>query len=119
MKYYNAMAKKSAENSKVTKVSGKSVKAKKNPGGRPSKYKEEYCDLLIQEMGRGYSYEAFAGIIGVADVTLYEWEKVHPEFSRAKKEAFQKSRVFWETLGIDNIINKTDSESYGSGAERC
>lgn len=83
--------------------------------GRPTKYKKEYCDELIEFMGKGFSYEAFAGKIGVSDVTLYEWEKTHEDFFRAKKEAFQKSRLFWESLAIENIMNKSDSWTNGNG----
>ena len=88
---------------------------KKSNAGRPSKFDPKYCEMLIEEMGKGFSYEAFAGIINTCIQTLYNWEKEHPEFLEAKKQAFQKSRLFWEQLAVDNIINKTDSESWEGG----
>ena len=75
------------------------------PGGRPTKYKPEYCGLLIEHMATGLSFEAFAGVIEVCEDTLYEWAKVQPEFSEAKKMAFAKNRIFWEKLGVDHILN--------------
>lgn len=57
-------------------------------GGRPSKYKKEYCEQLIEFMGnktRPMPYEAFAGQVGVSREVLYDWERAHPEFLHAKK----------------------------------
>jgi len=84
--------------------------------GRPTKYKTEYCHLLIEHMANGLSYEAFAGLIGVSKHSLYEWEKVHEEFSDAKRIAVEKSRLFWEKLGVDHILNV--SESFGEGQSK-
>jgi hypothetical protein len=58
--------------------------------GRPSKYDPSYCEALIHHMEDGLSYESFAGRISVNIDTLYEWEKVHEEFSEAKKVARAK-----------------------------
>lgn len=58
------------------------------PAGQPTKYKPVYCQMLIKKMGQGFSYTAFAGSIRVAVETCYGWEKVHPEFLKAKKQAF-------------------------------
>ena len=71
--------------------------------GRPSKYKEEFCEELIEHMAEGYSYEAFAGRIGTCKQTLYDWEKANPEFLDAKRTAFERSRFFWEKQGIDGV----------------
>lgn len=62
----------------------------KRPVGRPSKYSPAYCEEVIACMGKGYSFTAFAGEIGVDKDTLYEWVKVHPEFSDAVKKARAK-----------------------------
>ena len=73
----------------------------KHAGGRPTKYLPEYCDLLITHMDNGYSFQSFAGLVNVSKDTLYEWEKNYIEFSDAKKIGFEKSRLFWEKIGID------------------
>lgn len=80
------------------------------PAGRPTKYKKEYCDLLVEDMARGYSYEAFAGLIKVHVDTLYEWEKIHPEFSDAKKAAVAQGRRTWEGWGMDGLWTMTSKE---------
>lgn len=86
-----------------------------NPVGRPSKYKPEYCDQLIEHMSEGFSYETFAAKVNVNRDTIYQWEKDHQDFSDAKKQAVEKCQLFWEGLGINHIINKSDSESQGEG----
>lgn len=88
--------------------SGRVVKMSVN--GRPSKYKPEYDQMLIDHMASGLSFESFAGIVGVCDDTLREWEKVHPSFSASKKEAFAKNRVFWEKLAINYITHSDGKE---------
>lgn len=81
-------------------------KREPRPGeGRPTKYKPEYCEQLIKHMAMGLSYETFGATINVAQSTVYLWEK-HPEFSEAKKEGFDKSRLFWERLGTAGAMGK-------------
>lgn len=76
------------------------------PPGQPTKYRPEYCERLVAHMSNGYSYEAFAGIIGVCDDTLREWEKVWPEFSAAKKRGVALSRVWWEKVFAGHAAGK-------------
>jgi hypothetical protein len=83
------------------------VAPKKHPGGRPTKYKKEYCQDLIDFMSQGYSFEAFAGKILVAKDTLNEWCDVHPEFSAAKRLARESCRMFWEKIALDHIVSKS------------
>lgn len=87
---------------------------KPNRVGRPSKYKPEYCQMLISHMAQGLSFESFAAVIKVNRDTLYEWEKIYPEFSDTKKEALEQCLLFWENLGIKNIINMPEGGSLNS-----
>ncbi|WP_445215479.1 hypothetical protein ACKWRH_23660 [Bradyrhizobium sp. Pa8] len=64
--------------------------------GRPSEYRPEYCQLVIEAMGTGISVGAFAGVVGVAVDTVYEWMKRHPEFSEAVSRARGKQLLAWE-----------------------
>jgi hypothetical protein len=85
----------------------------KHPGGRPSKYKPEYCQRIIDFMDdenksedvyklfhdkeNGVTehavcklpnfFEDFAHEIDVTCDTMLEWCKVHPEFSESYKKA--------------------------------
>lgn len=80
---------------------------KKAVVGRPTKYKKEYCEQLIEHFEEGFSYGSFAGKIGVNQDTLYEWEKVHPEYSESKKIGYSKSMYYWEKLGLSGIKGET------------
>jgi hypothetical protein len=62
--------------------------------GRPSEYKPEYCEMVIQAMERGLSLTAFAGSIRVARETVYQWMQAHSEFSDAVARA-RGTRVLW------------------------
>ena len=58
------------------------------PAGRPTKYKKKFCQELVDHMEKGMSYETFGAVIDVSVQTLYDWEKVHPEFLEAKRKGF-------------------------------
>jgi hypothetical protein len=57
-------------------------------------------------MAQGFSYESFAGTIGTHRDTLYQWEKVHPEFSDAKKQGVEMSAIRWERT----LMNHADGD---------
>ena len=73
------------------------------PGGRPTKYKPEYCDQLIEFMAKGFSFEAFAGEIEVALDSLSKWVNEHDAFSASKKIGQAMSRKWWEKAGQDGM----------------
>lgn len=77
------------------------------PGeGRPTKYKPEYCQMLIDHMEKGLSFESFAGTINACDDTLRNWANRYPEFFNARKEGYAKNRAFWEKLGMAGLTGK-------------
>lgn len=67
--------------------------------GRPSTYKPEYCDMLVKHRSEGYSFESFGAVINAHRDTLYEWAKVHENFSDAKKRGLEQCSKFYEDLG--------------------
>lgn len=71
---------------------------KKNRGGQPTKYREEYCEQIIEHMGTGLSFESFAGEIGVSFETLYEWCRRHEKFSEAKKIGLAANLRYMERI---------------------
>lgn len=66
------------------------------PGGRPSKYKPEYCDVVESTMAAGFSKMAAAGEIGVCYNTLKAFMDEHPEFLIAVKRGEAKRTIFLE-----------------------
>jgi len=75
------------------------------PAGRPSKYQDAYCDLVIEHMTDGASLTSFAAEIGVARSSINEWMEQNPEFSEAVKIAKAKCSAWWERLGRKNAAD--------------
>ena len=73
--------------------------SKNNPVGRPSKYKPEFCEKVIEWGKEGASKAEIACNLCIHKDTLYEWDKQFPEFSDALKMAVQYSQVSWEKIG--------------------
>jgi hypothetical protein len=83
------------------------------PVGRPTKYKPEFCEMLIDHMSEGYSFETFAAVVAVNRDTLYAWKDAHPEFSDAVKKAFDQCQWFWEQQGIKGLYSETEYDEKG------
>lgn len=81
----------------MSKKTEKSPSKKKHPGGRPTKYKPEYCDTIIAMGKQGKSRVQCATALDVHTDTLYEWADKHTEFSDAMKKAKEFAEAFWET----------------------
>lgn len=73
--------------------------------GRPTAYREEYCDQIIEHMSHGASITSFAAEIEVARSTINEWMAKNPEFSEAVKVAKAKCAAWWEKVGRENAVN--------------
>lgn len=68
-------------------------------GGRPTDYRDEYCEQII-ELGRlGYSKVQMACELGIVKKTLFNWAEEHPEFLHALTRAEQESQAWWEKQG--------------------
>lgn len=71
-----------------------------------SLYKEEYCQMLIDHMSKGYSFESFAGTVSCTGRTLDNWVLRHPEFKEAKGIGLKKGLAFLEKLLFEAIKDK-------------
>ena len=69
--------------------------------GRPSSYRGEFCDRIIQLMAEGRSLDGCAALLGVHPDSLNEWRRVHPEFSVAVRAGRAAATAFWETRLLD------------------
>jgi len=61
------------------------------PAGRPTLYEDRFCEELIAHMAEGFTFESFAGVVGVTRDTLYNWQNQHAEFLDAHKIGTEKS----------------------------
>ena len=73
------------------------------PAGRPTKYKSEMCEQVVEFMAKGYSKEAVAGKLGIAKDTLYRWVDEKPEFSDAVARGEALALLWWEELGMRGV----------------
>ena len=69
--------------------------------GRPTSYRVGFCGRIIALMAGGRSLEGCASRLGVHPDSLYEWQKVHPEFSEAVRAGRAAATAFWEGRLLD------------------
>ena len=72
----------------------------KHPGGRPTLYRREMCNRLVEAMGKGLTAEAAAARIGISARSLFYWQQQHPEFLQAIQEGRQRSQLWWEERAL-------------------
>lgn len=66
--------------------------------GRPSKYKPEYCQTVIEIMSQGKSMSAVAAEIGVGVHRLIEWSEDNEDFREACDTGRALALRWWENL---------------------
>lgn len=69
-------------------------------------YHVEYCDMLVDHMGRGLSFESFAGAIRTSEETILGWLNWHPDFARARKHGEAAKRLIFEQAGAIGMMGK-------------
>jgi len=75
----------------------------KRPPGRPTDYRPEYDQRIIDVMSTGASLVEFVAEIGVTRETAYEWARVHPSFSDAFTRARELCQAWWERQGRTHL----------------
>jgi len=73
---------------------------------KPTKYRKEHCEALINHMKEGLSFHAFAGRLLVSPRVLFDWVEKHPEFHEAKLIGEMVGLLFWEKTGIAGTHGK-------------
>lgn len=67
--------------------------------GRPTDYRTEYCERVV-ELGReGKSHAQIAAELDVARQTLHNWAEAHPEFLDAITRARDLAQAWFEDKG--------------------
>ena len=69
------------------------------PAGRPTKYKPEFCDVVIDCGRAGMGKAEMAAELKIAYSNFDIWQHEHPEFQEAVKEAVRQSQAWWERQG--------------------
>lgn len=76
--------------------------------GQPSKYRPEFCELLIKHMSEGMAFQTFGATLNppCSRAVLYVWEAEHPEFKAAKQIGLDASELFWDKIGTAGIAGR-------------
>lgn len=77
--------------------------------GRPTKFKPEYCEQLVEHMKQGFPFGTFAAIIHVNEDTLYEWCHKHEIFSEAKKKGKKYQELWWISMGRQAVMGQVEN----------
>jgi len=113
----------------------------KHAGGRPSKYKKEYCKGIIEYFNKppykeSYkeeyfadgsikskipiitvtefpTFQGYADSIGVHIDTLNEWTNKYEEFSEAYKRAKQLQEKIWLVNSMQSLYNPQFAQFFG------
>ena len=76
-----------------------------NKVGRPTDYKPEYCEQVIELGKLGKSHAQIASELNCSRQCLYEWQSVYPEFSYAIKEARDHAQAWFENIAQNNLLS--------------
>ena len=76
------------------------------PAGQPTKYREKYCELVIELAGKGMTHVQIAAELGVAERTIYQWKDDQPKFSQALMRAKTISKARFMRIANDNLDNR-------------
>lgn len=89
------------------------LQPEKRPVGRPSKYKPEFVEAIVQNGRKGMTVPEMADEFDVSIQSLYEWSGVYPEFSEAFSRAQEAAEACWARK-IRDGLEKAPSEFQGA-----
>ena len=78
------------------------------PAGRPTKYKAEFCDLVIERMREGASRAECCAEMDITPRTFLDWQDQKDEFSQAVKQGVILCKAWWEKKGRLATFGGTD-----------
>ena len=74
--------------------------------GRPTKYNQEMCLVVVEKMNEGWSKHEVCRELGICFETMKRWEREHPDFLEAVKTGTSLSQGWWEGQGRQGLANK-------------
>jgi hypothetical protein len=79
---------------------------------RPTDYRQEYCEQVIDFGKQGKSVAWMAAELGVSKQTLHNWTEAHPEFLDAFTRAKLESQRWWEDAGQTGLVMAPGSGTF-------
>ena len=74
--------------------------------GRPSEYRPEFCELVLELGKQGKSFTQMAVATGYAKASLHGWRDQYPQFATALTRALEMSQCWWEEQGQKGIASR-------------
>ncbi len=78
----------------------------KSKGGRPTKYRAEYCEKVIEEAAKGKSLTEIAVGWGITRATLDNWAARSGRFLEALTRAKEAEMAYFESVGRSSMFSK-------------
>ena len=85
-------------------VNGHDRKGHLMPAGRPTLYRREYCEKVIELGKEGASLAQMASHFDVSRPTIDQWAVDYPEFSEALMRAKAHAQAWWENAGREGMF---------------
>ncbi len=82
--------------------------------GRPTSYRPEYCERVIELGKLGKSLVQIASELDSTKQTLFNWCNDNPDFFDAMEKSRAHSQNYWESIGHDGMLNKSIDASIWS-----
>ena len=79
--------------------------------GRPTKYKPEMCDTVIECGKQGMSRAEICLELDIHHSTLLDWEQNKPDFSEALKESRRLCQGVWEAHNRKVCFGNADTNA--------
>lgn len=76
------------------------------PMGRPTDYRPEFCERIVELGKQGYSQARMAADLDIAKATINLWASKHPDFMNALTRARTYSQSWWEREAQDGLKNR-------------
>ena len=73
------------------------------PMGRPTKYKSDFCEEVIELGKEGKSLVQMASHFDISRQTIDNWAADNPEFLEALTRAKARAQAWWEDMGMKGM----------------
>ena len=84
----------------------KPKKSRKGVGGRPTKYKPEFCEQVVELGKQGLSLFQIAARLSISIDAFNEWREKHSEFRLAVTRAKALAQAWWEDAGMSGVQSR-------------
>lgn len=78
----------------------KKIEIIRGEAGRPTLYRVEMCERLVDLMAQGKTDTQVCAILGISMDSLAKYRRIHPEMAEAYARGHILQKAWWENLGM-------------------